>query len=129
MVNAKRRSWYRMPLHELMPLLEEWLMRHFPTPFPVRVDYTSKVIMLGSTECDAICNRRKKKLYIKIHKYSCRTCMVDTLIHEWAHAHTWGHAQMECRRDEHDDVFYLAFGRIQRRLYDEGGKLEVENGE
>jgi hypothetical protein len=36
---------------------------------------------------------------------------------------------MECRRDEHDDVFYLAFGRIQRRLYDEGGKLEVENGE
>ena len=42
-------------------------------------------------------------------------CKVETLLHEWAHAHTWRQPPVEAARlDPHDDEFYLTLGRIER---------------
>jgi hypothetical protein len=121
------KTWERTPLGRLLPRLEEWLMMNFPTPYPVKLTYTAEKFKHDGEECDGLTDRKGKKLFIKIRNKKCRGCMVETMLHEWAHAHTWGHAAVDyLRPDEgHDDVYYLAYGKIRRKLFYQGGQEEV----
>jgi hypothetical protein len=118
--------WLRTPVKVLLPKVEEWLMANYPTPFPVKV-VVKKDVKFEGQWCYGVTNRRGRKLTISIREMRCRSCFWNTLIHEWAHAHTWGHDKLEFRRrsEGHDDVFILAAGKIERHLFIEGGQKEV----
>jgi hypothetical protein len=133
MTEAEYKRWKRVPLRILLPLLEEWLMIHFPTPYPVKVQYTKKKIIYEGEECAGVFWQAGKKLHFIVRTVGTRREVIDTLLHEWAHAHTLRHANLERIRgrleDYHDDEFWLAYGRMSRLLYDKGGREEVLTGE
>lgn len=95
-----------------------WLHIHFPCPYPYKL-YQSKRI---SYTHDGInlpvfgqCSYYKGIMHIHIHSNLPLHEKIQTLLHEWAHAHSWRHANIErTREEEHDDSFYLALGKIER---------------
>lgn len=125
-------KWFKArPLSVVLPLLEEWLMRHFPTPYPVNVKYLPNMKYEGQKVL-GLCWRRGKKIHIRVRRAGRKGDVVETLLHEWAHAHTMRHDRLEnvrARLDRfHDDEFFLAYGRMYRRLYDGDGWEEVRTG-
>ncbi len=106
----------------------------FPTPYPTTVQVTKKIACLpGASAMErrigdmGYVNREGRKLVIRIavRPGLKRQAMIDTLMHEWAHAVTWRQANMESLRGQgHDDEWALMLGRIYRWFVDEGGHLE-----
>jgi len=125
-----RQRWDRHPLPILRRATEEWLMRNFPPAYPVRVRYVPKIEEEGE-DCIGLCERVGRRFEILVRDRMNRREMIETLAHEWAHAYVWRHAVVERRGRErsgiyHDDEYWLAFGRIYRKLYDEGGREEID---
>jgi hypothetical protein len=121
-----RRRWTRLTLAEMHRGMLWWLRLHFPAPYPVRVGYRAK-IMSGGEPCFGECWREGREIVILIRKRQTRRESIDALLHEWAHAHTRRHANMEDKKegDFHDPEFYLAYGRMDCALYDHGGRQEI----
>jgi len=118
-------KWDRTPLRVLLPLLEEWLMVNFPTPYPVRVKY-APVIRYEGRRVAGLCWREKRKIEIRIKLSHSRRETIETLLHEWAHAHTLRHEVMERRIEkDHNSEWGLAFAAIYSKLYDEEQRAEV----
>jgi hypothetical protein len=112
-------KWDRTPLRHLLPLLEEWLMANFPTPYPVRVKYAPK-IKYDSHYVAGLCWREGRKIEIRVRLAHSRRETIDTLLHEWAHAHVLRHEVMERRAErDHTPEWGLAFATIYSKLYDD----------
>ncbi len=116
-----------------------WLRATFQTPYPVTFRIVKKVAAApndkpatkrvgyyGSTE------RIGRKIVIRI---ACRPGMrrddlFQTILHEFAHAVSMRHDRIEDERlnhGAHDDEWGLAYGKIYRRFYDEGGVESSSN--
>jgi hypothetical protein len=116
----------------------QWLTENFPPEYPVKVKWLSVVpipkdIQEGLTKKEleeglyAVCSKRGKRFTITLSKRACftRAQAVETLLHEWAHALCWKFASMEARRlSDHDDEFFLAWGRIYRAYHEYDGWKE-----
>jgi hypothetical protein len=81
-------------------------------------------------EIIGICWRRGRRIEIRVRSNLVRREFVETLLHEWTHAHVMRHSIMEKRTREktecfHDNEFWLAYGRIYEALYDAGGREEI----
>ncbi len=119
--------------------IARWLAVTFPTPYPVTLRCVKKIAALpGSTpiekkQGDAGENYREgRKIVIRVavRPGTQRAFVVDSLLHEWAHAVTMRHDVIEGRRTEHgghDDEWGLAYGKIYRRFVDDGGCEASEN--
>ena len=100
-------------------------MTNFPTPYPVRVKYAPKIKYDGH-EVAGLCWREGRRIEIRIRLALSKRETIDTLLHEWAHAHTLRHACMEKRISrDHNDEWGLAMAKIYSALYDDEGREEV----
>jgi hypothetical protein len=101
--------------------VERWLAANFPTALPVRVyvrDLTPPV--QGKTQ------RSRDEFTLTLARTLVRPgwqLSHEVLIHEWAHAFSW---RPHLEEDEvfavdHNEEWALAYGRIYRAFFDEGG--------
>ncbi len=118
-----------------------WLRTHYPTAYPVEVRWIAKLAHDPSDKHQlsahekamgiyGYCDRIGKMFRILLSKRRCRTLSetTDTLIHEWAHAVSWGlEGQNNHRESCHDDEYWLVFGRMYRHYYEGKGWSEVRN--
>jgi hypothetical protein len=112
-----------------------WLEEHYPTAYAVDVVWKPK---LAHDRCDlkdcsqseiemgiyGYCVRNGKRFKILLSKRRCRTLSetTETLIHEWAHARTWGlEAQNAHRASCHDDSYWIEYGKMYRHYYEGTG--------
>ena len=116
--------------------IARWLAVEFPTPFPVTVQTPKKIAaVLGSGAIEArigdcgVTGQRGRRITIRIavRPYFPRASIIDSILHEWAHAATIRHADIEMNRGDHDDEWALMYGRIYRRFVDEGGHKDSED--
>ena len=119
--------------------LQRWLEEHYPTAYPVEVKWVAKIPVEKEDEESytarerergyyGYCVRDGKKYVIKLSLRRCRTLAeaTETLMHEWAHALTWGlEAQNKHRKSDHDDPYWLEYGRIYRHYVEGDGYDEV----
>ncbi len=89
-----------------------WLRREFPTGRPVRV-----VFRYHKKDAGAM-HYGRCVLTLVVDPSMNRREMIDTLIHEWAHA------LHEPVNKHHDGPWGLAYARIYSRFVDEGGEKE-----
>ena len=122
------------PIEAHVARVAEWLAKHHPTPYPVALKWVRRI----PAEHRRVKSRDRErgdyaatytlsdagKLRLEIH-LSRR--MLRTLIHEWAHAASHRHWKLEVRRPPglHDEEWGLAYARIYRAFYDEGGWMEA----
>ena len=118
-----------------------WLRVHYPTAYPVDVRWvpklasdTSEKHQLSAHEQDmgiyAMCDRVGHRFKILLSKRRCRTLAeaTETLLHEWAHAVTWGLERQNRHRPScHDNAYWLVFGQMYRHYYEGTGWSEVRN--
>ena len=117
----------------------QWLQVTFPCEYPVTVKWRKYCAGFDGKDKKRItkyrremgihgwCWRDGKKFTITLSSRKCdkTEVAIEVLVHEWAHAMTAKFAKMERRRlSEHDDEFFLAWGRIYR-AWDEGGGSEA----
>ncbi len=116
-----------------------WLAAEFQTPYPVTVRCSKKIAAhrgddwtIRQTGYHGETERVGRRIIIRIavrpgiNRYS----LMDTLIHEWAHAVTTRHDAIEGKRLDHgchDDEWGLMYGKIYRRFYDDDGCEDSEN--
>ena len=116
--------------------ISRWLAAEFPTPHPVTVRCPKKIAAIkGSGPIETkigdygITTVRGRKIIISIavRPSISRGSIIDALLHEWAHAATIRHADIEVNRCAHDDEWALMYGRIYRRFIDEDGSKDSED--
>ena len=103
---------------------ERWLKSHFTVMLPVNV-YLMETIEEVDVDPDTvqgICevDPDKKCINIKMTWKAPRHQAIETLMHEWAHART----MWVTDRDDihHPPEFWLDFGRMYAKFFDEGGE-------
>lgn len=79
-----------------------------PAHLPVRVRLVDRPPEWGA----GVCHKRPDHYSILIRRTECWQCMIDSLIHEWAHALHW--EPMDETEDDHDSAFGVAFARCYR---------------
>ena len=104
-----------------------WLSKRFVAPYPVEVktvrmamdrDGKKKLLTFGD------CLFFDRKFTIRIESRHSLSIMVDTLLHEYAHAVAHPHKKMWKHTKDHGPEFALAWGKIYSAFHDEGGHLE-----
>ena len=120
------RKWRRTSIRKLLPKLEEWLMVNFPTPYPVRARYYKKEPVVEGEKCSGYCRRVGQKIEIAIHLANGREMMIDTLIHEWAHATNMRQASLDRLIEvDHPPEWGITYAAIITKLFDEDRTSEV----
>ena len=119
--------------------IARWLAVEFPTPFPVTVKITKKIAASRSApvldrqigDSGETCqDGRRIFIRVAVRPSIPRGESNHTILHEWAHAATIRHANIEMERVScggHDDEWALMYGRIYRRFYDEDGWKDSED--
>jgi hypothetical protein len=79
---------------------------------------------------DGMCERKGKRFLIQLamSPNTPRAHLLDTLLHEWAHARAWRHETIERAKADyvvHDNEYWAVYGEIYRRFYDFGGFRET----
>ena len=102
--------------------VSEWLSKAYPTPYPVTVKLVpglkdGKVALLGHSY------RRGRKQFIDLRAGLSWGILIETLVHEWAHAVHVPHERVEARRDlrPHDPLtgWGNTYAAIYSDLFDE----------
>ena len=111
----------------------------FPTPYPVTLRCPKKIAAHRNEEAiirltgyfgETWQEGRKIVIRIAVRKGIARYEANSTLLHEWAHAVTLRQSKIEDKRlshGGHDDEWALAYGKIYRWFYDEGGADAAKN--
>jgi hypothetical protein len=108
--------------------IARWLTVTFPTPYPTTVRCVKKIAALPGaspmhrqTGDDGSCWVEYQKIIIRIavRKGIHRPALIDTLIHEWAHAVLMKEESDKIGR--HDDAWGVVYARIYHRYVDDGG--------
>ena len=102
--------------------IEAWLRKKFATPYPVRVIVRR---IARKEKARATTERVGKRIVITINERLNWDLAVDCLLHEFAHAVDFRHESVERRRPDHDDQWALAYGKVYRSFWDEGGREEA----
>lgn len=110
-----------------------WLREQFPTHYPVTVRWVrclplSKEDAAGCRARDrspgyyGATDREGRRFVIRLSLRACRTIdqALEVLRHEWAHAHTWPHSNVEHKRHDHGPEFWVTLGEIERAWEDHG---------
>ena len=116
-----------LPVDETVDRVAEWLREHFPAPVDVRwvpkvpddePGATPRERRLGAY---GDCQKIGRRFLIRLSHGRChqRAHAVETLIHEWAHVVSWR------RTVAHESQFWLAYGRIYRRIHEGRGRHEL----
>ena len=111
--------------------VSNWLREAHAAPFPTSVRWRHSIVwvdpnrieheLLGCTTVE------RRTITIDLSRQELRTFEYarDILLHEWAHGVCTTYAHVEAKREsEHDDQWALAYGRIYRSYYEQGGHEE-----
>lgn len=104
--------------------VSDWLRDNFPTPYPVTVR-TPRVIAPKRNLGETYREGRRIIIRICLRKGIPRYVMIETLLHEWAHACSMKHDCLEGPRlshGAHDDEWALSYGKVYRKFMDDGGQ-------
>ena len=113
-------DWTRQELNihrKRLTSIADLLSKPFPSPYPWKISQTKNLYLNKSKHWPLFgcCTYWGGRFTIEINATLPLFSKIETLLHEWAHAHTWRQAAVEDTRfDPHDDEFYLALGRIER---------------
>jgi hypothetical protein len=116
------RKWSRQQLNihrQRLLLIIDHLHEEFPSPYPWTLSQTKNLHHKDprgeSWPLFGCCTHYAGRFTLQINATLPLFSKVETLLHEWAHAHTWRQPPVEAARaDPHDDEFYLVLGRIER---------------
>jgi len=104
-----------------------WLRKVHPPPLPVRVIFRPICVGKHWTQSyDGTTSRKGRTIWIIIDGRLKTYSMIETALHEWAHAMTWRHEALEKKgyHPDHGDEWALAYGRVYRHYHDQGGREE-----
>lgn len=110
----------------------QWAQKEFPTAYPVRVEWRAKLPIKpgkGVTVEDvrsgywAETVRRRRTFVILMSRRRLRQyeVAIDTFLHEYAHAMTWGPAVLETRAEPHRGAWPIAYGDLYASWTDDHG--------
>lgn len=116
--------------------VRDWLESNFVTPYPVRVKWVRK-ISGDEGEPESVlesghygeCLWEYPNTVIRLSVLQCDRVelAIETLLHEWAHAmvmpnaRVWSVLEKRGELEPHPDEFWLAYGKLYRAWYDQGG--------
>lgn len=106
--------------------IHNYLKSKFITPFPTRlivIDPKDKKI---SQKIMGTSSRVKGSIYITIDGNLEYSRAAEVLAHEYSHAMTWTFKRLESVRAHHCDEWGLAYARVYRDLWEEGGLERIE---
>ena len=112
--------------------IRRWLSAVFRTPYPVALRCVKRIAPDNDNELvhgETYRWGRHIVIRIAVRPGVILHNAVDSLLHEWAHAVSMRHDAIEEKRlnhGAHDDEWGLAYGKIYRRFYDEGGDQDSE---
>ena len=103
-----------------------WLRSAHPAPYPadvrvIRIPQEDAINTLGD------CVLYRRKFMIRISPAANWVNMIDTLLHEWAHALAWPRSSEAHRHPDHSDEWALSYGRLFRSFHEEDGAEDSQN--
>jgi len=93
------------------------LKKELPAAYPVSINFVSKKISVKDDDCFAATwlDLKKKKFFIQISKSKCYRCMLDSLIHEYAHILDWSHLHDKSEEPEyHSSTWGVWYSKVYR---------------
>lgn len=96
-----------------------WIEANWPIGRPVRIKFPDIIIDEDTLEpCEGQCYREGREIVIEIAKRMnpLTRIVVDTVIHECAHAILWPPARAEGRQAHHPPAFWAQYGEIRDRF-------------
>jgi hypothetical protein len=114
----ERKTKHRLMLEDAVRRTATWCQANFPPRVEVVVSVVGEIDdeTLGFV---APTNDEKTKVELLVSADQSVREAIETTIHEWAHVHTlpW----LADWQNDHEDWFWLVFGRMYRRWHDQGG--------
>lgn len=108
--------------------IHRWLQDRFVAPFPTRL--VIKQLNPPGKAIDQLggCDRYFKpdEFVLVVEKRLNWRLSIEVLLHEYAHAISWPMGAREDYEPEHLDEWGLAYAKIYRAFYDEGGDVEAK---
>jgi Zn-dependent peptidase ImmA (M78 family) len=101
-----------------------WLSDRFPAPYPVEVRVTKMKMERDGRRSFLTfgdCQFSDRKFRIRIESRHVLSVMIDTLLHEYAHAVAHPHRKLWDQTKDHGPEFAIAWGKIYSAFQDEGG--------
>ena len=105
-------------LHKVVSLLKKEL----PPAYKVSVNFVRGKLKIDGVDCHAVSwfELKEKKFYIKVHYGNCIHCMMDSVIHEWAHILDWSHLHdMSEEPEYHSATFGVWYAKVYRTVAQE----------
>jgi len=117
---AKRKSKERLKLEDGVRRMATWCQANFPPRVEVVVNVVD-VIDEDTLGLALATNDGKNRIEIMISADQSMREAMETTMHEWAHAHTmpW----LADWQNDHEDYFWIVYGRMYRRWHDQGGQV------
>lgn len=103
--------------------VEHWLRANFPCDKPVVVRVTNVYPHAAETA------RQGRKYIIKLGRIALARWgdeMIETLIHEWAHARVWRTHRENDLEHYHDAEWAIEYGALYQAFYDKGGDRDAD---
>ena len=102
--------------------IHDYLQCKFITPFPtVLIIYGEDGNGGMPDDVMGTASKSKGKIFITLDGTLERSRMIEILAHEYAHAYCWTYPRVEEYRPHHSDEWGLAYAKIYRDLWEEGG--------
>ena len=101
--------------------IHAWMRSRYTTPFPTVLRFVSDRNSDKSSGYVDLCRR---KLRISLLQTCTHHHLIDVLIHEYAHAMTWGYKRVERDKPEHPPEWGIAMATIYEDFYEKSGWKE-----
>lgn len=100
-----------------------WILAEWPAGRRVQLDFAKKLEDGIAGEC----YRERRTIVIRLLDQRCCRCLIDTLIHEAAHAILWPVSLAELRVEHHGPEFWALYGQITDRFdHDHGAEQSMD---
>ena len=111
--------------------IHRWLSMAHPTPWPTRLRVESltprgkPVVEYGDASLYEV--PEGNYFVLRVEKRLRWHTAIEVLLHEYAHAMAWPAGELEKTHPDHSEEWGLAYSRIYRDFYDEGGCEEARD--
>ena len=120
-------KWQPKNLNHRSRQILKWCQESWPAPYPVRLRWV-KDLVDSDEECPhyhAECNREGSVIVIRLSKRLVRSYaeMIDTLLHEYAHARDTKHQKLEdkLKRAHHGPEWGMYYAEMYSAYHDDTG--------
>jgi len=101
-----------------------WLVSEYPPGRRIRLEWVD--VFHGEPSVVGQTFREGGEIVIELRRLRCRSCLLETLMHEYSHAASWPVASAELTAPDHPPAFWALFGEISDRWHHDGGSEESQ---